>query len=543
MAPRGADAKPPRGADVKPLLADEEGGTGEEGGFVAALHTRVKVLVGGGSIQGGEGAGGGGGAYPPAASIQGGGEGGEGAGEGSAYPPTASPSAWWVLFWYSYISALQSLLWMTFSSVPDDSRAWLHTDNGVLDLFLAWGPVGYCVSLGAALLLLSARPDGLRLSVRAAASLCLGASLLRSIPALMSDDARAAHGTAVLACVHVAQFVNGAVAPLVVASPALLSLHWFPEASRNTATAVGNVASALGRGVGFFLGPALVGAASDLPTLLAVEIGLAALPFIAVWAYYPAAPPVPPSRAAEDAAARMEERLAAAAEEEEGKGGGKGAGALHTLVTAVGVAAAEVSAAFRAPAFLALAVAGGLEMAVYGAWSGVLPTVLSPKFSDGQAGTFGSVNTFAGIAGGVLAGWATDRPSLRRHLKGVIQVLALASAALFTLLALAVPPFEQPALADGLGFGALLTICGAAGLLRGGTDPLFFELAAEAVAPVGVAPGAAGGVLTFWYHAILCGMLLVPPPFLNHWTMAAMAAFMVLSAVGLAPVRVAYTRR
>jgi hypothetical protein len=30
-----------------------------------------------------------------------------------------SKMRWWVLLWYSYISALQSLIWMTFSSVPD----------------------------------------------------------------------------------------------------------------------------------------------------------------------------------------------------------------------------------------------------------------------------------------------------------------------------------------------------------------------------------------------------------------------------------------
>ena len=35
------------------------------------------------------------------------------------------PSRWWVLFVYSYISALQSLLWITWSSVPTASAAFL----------------------------------------------------------------------------------------------------------------------------------------------------------------------------------------------------------------------------------------------------------------------------------------------------------------------------------------------------------------------------------------------------------------------------------
>jgi hypothetical protein len=40
----------------------------------------------------------------------------------------------------------------------------------------------------------------------------------------------------------------------VVASPAYLSLVWFPARQRNTATSIANVANALGRAVGFYLG-------------------------------------------------------------------------------------------------------------------------------------------------------------------------------------------------------------------------------------------------------------------------------------------------
>ena len=36
------------------------------------------------------------------------------------------PQRWWILFWFAYIAALQSLNWMTYSSVPDHSKIFLN---------------------------------------------------------------------------------------------------------------------------------------------------------------------------------------------------------------------------------------------------------------------------------------------------------------------------------------------------------------------------------------------------------------------------------
>lgn len=66
--------------------------------------------------------------------------------------------------------------------------------------------------------------------------------------------------------------LNAAAAPFVVASVSALSIEWFAEAERNTATAVGNVASAAGRAVGFYLGPAVVHRPSQLKSLLLIEV-------------------------------------------------------------------------------------------------------------------------------------------------------------------------------------------------------------------------------------------------------------------------------
>ena len=493
-------------------------------------------------------------------------------------------TGWWILLWYSYLSGLQSLLWMTFSSVPDKSRSYLNVDNTTLDLWLDWGPVAYCCSIPIALLLLSSKRNGLQLSVRIGATCCLLASLIRCIPLLFTMEQRQANSTAMLACIHVAQFINGAVAPFVVSSPAYLSLLWFSEHHRNTATAIANVANALGRGVGFFLGPWIVQTADDLVTLLYVEIGLAALPFLAVMFYYPPYPSNPPSRAAEEEMIVMQQK-----EDSYNQGkshsheheishqifgldipisfvGGthyslanhdddtsssknnnqRGCCSCSWITSTASTAWKEIVASIRVPSFLLLAVSGGLEMAVYGLWSGVLPTVLNPPFSDTQAGNFGTVTTFAGILGGLLIGYITDIPFLRYQLKSIIQILSLLSAVAFGILAFSVPPFDsdiQSYFSNSLGYTGLLIMAGVAGLLRGGTDPLYFELSAEVVAKDNVPAGAAGGVLTFWYHIILCIFLSVPPTFLQNWTMISMAVLMVISALFLIPVKVEYTRR
>jgi hypothetical protein len=490
-------------------------------------------------------------------------------------------TAWWVLALYSYVSGLQSLLWMTFSSVPAASRAYLGVSDATLDLWLNFGPIAFCISVAGASWVLLARPDGLRVSILAGAGLCFAASLLRCAPLLLPDGSRAGNAAG-LAGVYVGQFLNAAVAPLVVASPSYLSLVWFTEGRRNYATAVGNVANAVGRGVGFFLGPALVGGPGDIPRLLGVEAALAALPLLAAAVYLPALPRVPPSpasagevaklhtmmsQAARNSKARRGGRRKGAAGEEEGEGGdaaddGSSNGATEALVAtaleadpaaiaggggclagfraSLASAGADFAACLTVPGLLLLTLSGGLQMAVYGAWSGTLPSVLSPRFSDGQAGALGSVNTFSGVVGGLVAGLATDAPALRRRLKSVVLALCLSSAAAFGVLAAALGPAAAPSVASALSFPALVAICGLAGLLRGGADPLFFELSAELVHPLPA--GTSGGVLTFIYHAALVVCLSLPPGVMS-WSMVAMTVALVAAAALLAPVRVAYVRR
>jgi hypothetical protein len=429
-----------------------------------------------------------------------------------------SPSfpALWVLFLYSYLSALQSLLWMTWSSVPVASCAYLSIPscNATLDLWLDYGPIAFCIAVVPATALLSLRgPHGIRDAIRLGLALCTLASLARALPLILPGGYSTPGGIAI---VHVAQFLNGAVAPLAVSTPAALSLFWFSEDRRVLATATANVANAAGRAVGFWLGPAVASAAGDVPKLLVLEIFLAAVPAVAALLYCPAEPVMPPSRAAARAAGLTETKNST-------KGAVRGVGASLRAATA------DMYNAARNVNFLLVCASGGLSMAAFGAWSGVLPTVLANAgFSPAAAGALGAVNTLAGCVGGLAAGVAADAKAFRIWSKTIAVVLALAAAAAFAPLAWA----AQRAPGD-----LLLAAATIAGFLRGGTDPLFFELAADAAAETGATAESGGGLLTLIYHVLLCGMLSLSPGVVQSLALPGMPICLIVGAALLMPSR------
>ena len=125
------------------------------------------------------------------------------------------------------------------------------------------------------------------------------------------------------------------------------------------------MANALGRAIAFYLGPAIVARQSDMPILLLMEAGLALIPVLAVFIYYPNEPLLVPS-----GAAAREKRTRADFHSTH-----------RTVMASFGQTLKEFGAACQRPNLLVIALAGGLQMGVYGAWSGVLPNVLSSRFS------------------------------------------------------------------------------------------------------------------------------------------------------------------
>ena len=181
----------------------------------------------------------------------------------------------------------------------------------------------------------------------------------------------------------------------------------------------------------------------------------------------------------------------------------------------------------------------------------MLTAALTPpqgRLSDDQAGLLGALVTFAGIAGGALAGWATDRPPLRRALRGVLGALAVASAVLFLPLALALPPLSGVFGGGGgapawLSYPLVVALCTIGGALRGGMDPLYFELSAETAWEAGAGADVSGAVLTLVYHVLLCCVLSVPAKQLLVVVLPGMPLCLALGALLLVPLSVKYTRR
>ena len=96
-------------------------------------------------------------------------------------PLEVSRSRWWVLLVFGLSSGTQGLMWMTYSSVPDDAKAFLEVEDAQLNLILNEGPVAYVLVSALAAWLL--RTKGLRWATACSVVMCVVAAILRTIPA------------------------------------------------------------------------------------------------------------------------------------------------------------------------------------------------------------------------------------------------------------------------------------------------------------------------------------------------------------------------
>ena len=138
----------------------------------------------------------------------------------------------------------------------------------------------------------------------------------------------------------------------------------------------------------------------QVPILLLVTLIVSAIPAIAVFVWLPnpplqaagKAPPLPLQDA--EAALYYDGEAGRAPLASMGL-----TGTCSALCRSAVTVSSEAWAGLRSPSFCLVALSGGSTMAVWGAWSGVLPTVMTPQFTAVQAGAVGSVATFASIAG------------------------------------------------------------------------------------------------------------------------------------------------
>lgn len=202
----------------------------------------------------------------------------------------AYPRRWWILFLLSSTSCLQSLVWMTFSpsKVQVQQLYGPSFTTAQIQLLAMWGPLG-CLPL-----ILFTAPIVRRLGLRA--GVVLAAACVASGAALRSVTVAEPYA---LWLAHTAQILNAFAAPMVLATPPMLSATWFPPGERATATSIAVMANYGGSGLGFLLAlPVATG--HDFRLLLWGEASAAAVVLLLclVDLRWPPTPPKPPSASA-----------------------------------------------------------------------------------------------------------------------------------------------------------------------------------------------------------------------------------------------------
>jgi MFS family permease len=226
----------------------------------------------------------------------------DGDGGGSARTrggPVLYTERYYMLGLFFVLMSNQCLFWFTFAADPPTFEAYFPgLTTSAIDLLTAWGPITFVPTVPVVMWLLTT-PNGLRKCLRINACLAFCACALRMVPCLVSPRARDEHHWLLL-LLHAAQILNGIAGPVLIAAPSRLSAMWFPPGQRTTVTAIAN-ASPVGWAIAYFLCPAVLdGQKDNVPWLLLLTLGMAAVPLLCVAVRCPDHPPTPPSAAVSD---------------------------------------------------------------------------------------------------------------------------------------------------------------------------------------------------------------------------------------------------
>eukprot|EP01104_Vermistella_antarctica_P019312 TRINITY_DN7516_c0_g1_i1.p1 TRINITY_DN7516_c0_g1~~TRINITY_DN7516_c0_g1_i1.p1 ORF type:complete len:515 (+),score=47.71 TRINITY_DN7516_c0_g1_i1:276-1820(+) len=427
------------------------------------------------------------------------------AGSGGDHGPEMASShwRWFVLFTFMWLGFAQCLAWFTFSSVPSRTTAYFPMINTThIDFLLNLGPIMFVpiCPFVSWLQTGSGRFSGLKVTFWCGTVLTFLGSVVRCIPTMMSEEFRSSETSVLM--LDVAQALNAAAGPFIMVVCSKISMVWFPESQRATSTALIYVSNnGLGTAMGFLLGPILVGPLSSaadngagngpdeglfqlgMPLFLYVVLLISAVPVLLGAIYFPERPKVPPSMAAHLFAK----------------------GELYDQNFIKGV-----NDALKCWSLLGCIVVGGVISGVTAAWQGVLPQVFDEvEVLTSRGGMIGAAQSFAGIAGGLLAGPVVDRFFARNFKIFLLACLVTSASALvcFTLM-LPTPIDANQGLIQSNLFAILSSVV-IAGFFEGTIGPILFELCAEVGFPV--PESTSGGMLQFVNNVAVMIFLFAAP--------------------------------
>lgn len=222
---------------------------------------------------------------------------------------------WYILLLFCMISAVQCNAYFTFSSVPSRVVEYYHLHdpgkhkvNSTIDLLLNYGPICFLLTAPLAAYILSLPITGLRNTIITAGQLIFIGSIIRSIPSILHDlpfvDYQITNSFwNCLIFLHFGQILINMAGPFIMGSPSKLSVIWFPESQRKTATSIATMAQPTGMCIGYLIGPYVTRTGGDgnhhngshLNRLLYLDILLMAIPWIMVMIHFPSSPATVPS--------------------------------------------------------------------------------------------------------------------------------------------------------------------------------------------------------------------------------------------------------
>ncbi|XP_076029574.1 solute carrier family 49 member 4 homolog [Oratosquilla oratoria] len=404
----------------------------------------------------------------------------------------------WILAIFSFVSTFMCLTWNTWGPITQTAlKVFDNWSEATIATYANWATISFVIFIVP--MCYAAQILGLRLSALGCIGLILLATALRCItpdPAVFT-----------IMC-HLCAFINGVTGTLLLSLPPMIAAVWFPADERTTATAVGSLMNQMGSAMAY-LEPLLVTQPShnvteiereelrdEIMNLMYGYVGIAAVLFLAILAYFPAKPPLPPS-------------ISSSVERFDFMKGIKEIG--------------------RNPSMWIVGFGYGFSFGILAVWVGVLNLTLEPLgILQDESMWIGLTGVLASCIMAFVSSIITDH--LYGHLKVTIIVLLCSSCSCFIwffLLSLGYIPMSYTQV--------FISVVGGLSL-QYASVPLFFELAVEIAYPTpeGVTGAFITGLFNLvstifltlylipddtgykWvnYVLILCTALPVPPLFL-----------------------------
>eukprot|EP01084_Bolivina_argentea_P201115 343824_1 len=455
----------------------------------------------------------------------------------------AERTRWYILIAFSLLSASQSNTWFTFSSVPDQIEDYYHLKkpsesgqvNAVIDLLLNWGPICFIPTTPFSAYLLSLPMTGFRYTVKLSAILVFFGTFIRCIPTILDQIPFINYNISssfwqCLVFLHFGQILNAIAGPLVMAPPSKLSVIWFKQTERATATAISALSNTFGYCFAFLIGPLIVTHKDDIPYLLYLDLILSFMPFICIMLYFPSHPEKLPSIAAKYALKGMNvtaENMKSS--DNKSKNAEKSMLGIQVESESISKIAYknmdgidesnggidigqenkneisfmehfksflyEVHGLFRYKSALIVVIVGGLEYGIFASWASVLQDMIGDSTSidlnETEIGFIGFNISGMSVIGGFIIGPIADK-YFNKNLKKLIFILFFFAILILCILFFVLPsPFDEDSMfilnKDSSNKNKIIVInilVAIMGIFEGALIPLFFELSADIAYPI-----------------------------------------------------------